>query len=135
MKSLGHKIFLIRGIIFLLILGTLSCNYQGEKERASLIKGEAGKHFDQLFTPYCQDIMKDFDLPGLAIGIVKAKEIVYARAFGYCNINTSEPLSLNSMFHVASISKPFVATAIMQLVQAPPCTPMSWNYVTGPLPI
>ena len=33
------------------------------------------------------------------------------------NIDTQEPTTIGSMFHMASVSKPFVATAIMQLVE------------------
>lgn len=40
-------------------------------------------HLDQVLTPFCQNIIKDFELPGLAIGIVKDNEIVFVRGFGY----------------------------------------------------
>jgi hypothetical protein len=52
----------------------------------------------------------------LAIGIVDNKQIVYAKGFGFKNIETKEPMSITTLFHIASISKPFVATAVMQLL-------------------
>jgi CubicO group peptidase (beta-lactamase class C family) len=57
-----------------------------------------------------------FGVAGLAIGIVKGEQ-VYARGFGVKNIETQEPVTDRSLFHLASISKTFVATAIMQLVE------------------
>ncbi len=57
------------------------------------------------------------NLPGLAIGIVTDAEIVYAKGFGVKNIDTQELISPTTIFHMASISKPFVATAIVQLVE------------------
>jgi CubicO group peptidase (beta-lactamase class C family) len=62
-------------------------------------------------------IMKFFELPGLAVGIVKKGETVYARGFGVKNIATREPVTPSSLFHMASISKTFVCTAIMQLIE------------------
>lgn len=64
-----------------------------------------------------QRIMKSYDLPGMAIGLVKDNEIVYAKGFGVKNIQTKEPITTKSLFHMASVSKPFSATAIMQFVE------------------
>ncbi len=105
------------GLMILILLGTLSCGKEVDKDSSYLIKGEKGKLLDQKLTPYCQDIITDFNLPGLAIGIVENNEIVYARGFGYHDIRSNEPVTMTSIFHMASISKPFVATAIMQLVE------------------
>jgi len=57
-----------------------------------------------------------FGVAGLAIGIVKDGQ-VYAEGFGVKDITTQEPVTANSLFHVASVSKTFVATAVMQLVE------------------
>ncbi len=63
------------------------------------------------------EIMGRYDLAGLAVGIVLGKQIVYAKGFGVSNIETREPVTPATLFHLASISKTFVATAIMQLVE------------------
>jgi CubicO group peptidase (beta-lactamase class C family) len=79
--------------------------------------GDAGTHLDAVLTPLLERVMEAYDLPGLSIGIVKDNEIVYARGFGYKNIDTRTPVDTGTLFHMASISKPFVATAVMQLVE------------------
>lgn len=61
------------------------------------------------------DVMDYQGIPGLSIAIVQNDAIVYAKGFGVKNIETSEPLTLNTMFHLASISKSFVAPAILKL--------------------
>ena len=53
----------------------------------------------------------------MSIGVVHNNEIIYAKGFGYSNIETKDPILTSTIFHVASISKVFVATAIMQLVE------------------
>jgi len=62
-------------------------------------------------------IMKSFELSGLAVGIVKKGENAYTKGFGVKNIATREPITPTSLFHMASISKTFVCTAIMQLIE------------------
>lgn len=82
-----------------------------------MIRGETGEILNQKLTPLLEQIVHGYDLPGLAIGIVQENEIVYARAFGYSNAESGEPLNLHTLFHVASNSKPFTATAVMQLAE------------------
>ncbi|WP_430409780.1 serine hydrolase [Kordia sp.] len=58
-----------------------------------------------------------FDAPGIAFGLIKNDTILYADAHGVKSLDTNEPLTSRSLFHMASVSKPFVATAIIQLVE------------------
>lgn len=58
-----------------------------------------------------------FDAPGIAFGMIKNDTIVYADAHGVKSRDTKEPLTISSLFHMASVSKPFVATAIVQLME------------------
>jgi CubicO group peptidase (beta-lactamase class C family) len=59
---------------------------------------------------------KVFELPGYAIGIIKSNKIIYAEGFGVKEMGKQSPIDSKSLFHMASVSKPFTATAIMQLV-------------------
>ena len=83
----------------------------------SIVSGEMGMKLDTVLTPYIEKIITSYDLPGVAVGVVKDNKIIYAKTFGYLNAETKEPVTLTSLFHMASVSKPFVATAIMQLVE------------------
>jgi CubicO group peptidase (beta-lactamase class C family) len=56
-------------------------------------------------------------IPGLAVGIIKNKRVTYTKAFGMAKIGGNKPITARSVFHMASVTKPFVATAIMQLVE------------------
>ncbi|MEJ0105297.1 MAG: serine hydrolase domain-containing protein [Bacteroidota bacterium] len=63
-------------------------------------------------------VMKRFDMVGLSVAVVKKGEIIYAHSFGVKNIETKTPLSNADIFRIASISKSFSATSVMQLVEA-----------------
>ncbi|UCE41892.1 MAG: beta-lactamase family protein [Candidatus Aminicenantes bacterium] len=116
-----NKILYKNIIRFLTILtaGALvvSCGYKSESSSEEILKGETGAQLDAKLTPFIEEVMQAYDLPGFAIGIVKDNEVVYSRGFGYKNIETKDPVTTTTLFHMASISKPFVATAIMQLVE------------------
>jgi CubicO group peptidase (beta-lactamase class C family) len=71
----------------------------------------------KLFEPRLKKTMKANEIPGFCIAVVKNSERLYAETFGVKNLNSKERLSIRSLFHMASLTKPFVATAIMQLVE------------------
>ena len=62
-------------------------------------------------------LFRESDSPGLAVGVVKDKKLIYAKGFGVTNLETGGEVSPRTLFHMASITKPFVATSIMQLLE------------------
>jgi len=63
-------------------------------------------------------VMQQYDMPGLSVAVVKKGRIIYAHSFGVRNRETGAKLANDDIFRIASISKSFTATSIMQLVQA-----------------
>jgi len=62
------------------------------------------------------DKMAEYHVPGVAFGIVKSDR-VGMRAFGITNLDNPQPVTPDTVFPIASISKTVAATAIMRLVQ------------------
>jgi CubicO group peptidase (beta-lactamase class C family) len=54
---------------------------------------------------------------GVSIGIVKNGRVFYTKGYGTKELGTNKQIDSLTNFHLASISKLFVATAIMQLVE------------------
>ncbi len=63
-------------------------------------------------------IMAQYQAIGASVAVVKGSEVVYNHSFGLKNVATGEPLENDHVFRIASISKSFVTTGIMQLVEA-----------------
>ena len=63
-------------------------------------------------------IMANYDAVGASVAVVKNNEIIYNQSFGFRDLATQEPLENDDIFRIASISKSFVATSLMQLVEA-----------------
>ncbi len=65
-----------------------------------------------------QSLMEKYEAVGLAVAVVKKGEMIYSESFGKKDLETGEALTSQSLFRIASISKSFSATAVMQLVEA-----------------
>ena len=64
----------------------------------------------------CQKAIVDFNVPGMAVAIVKDGEVVLSKGYGVKSINTKEPVTDESLFAIASNSKAFTAAALAMLV-------------------
>ena len=64
-----------------------------------------------------QEIADKYKAVGLAVVVVKDNKPIYKKAIGLQDIENNIPLSTKHLFRIASISKSFSATAIMQLVE------------------
>lgn len=63
-----------------------------------------------------QSGMRDFSIPGVAVGIYH-KDFAYSRGFGVTSIENPLPVTEDTLFTIASISKTFTGTAVMSLVE------------------
>src|SRR5690242_15325991 len=62
--------------------------------------------------PQIESFIKQEKIPGLAIAIVENNKVVYRQGFGVMSLaNKGNGVSERTLFHVASTTKPFVATA------------------------
>ncbi len=64
--------------------------------------------------PLVEALLEPFGLAGVAVAVVRDGEVVL-RGFGVRDLRTLEPVTTRTMFHLASVSKPFVATAVVSL--------------------
>ena len=55
-------------------------------------------------------------VPGIAIGVVFQDKLVYARGFGVRDTQTGEPVDPDTVFQLASVSKPISSTVLASLV-------------------
>ena len=62
-------------------------------------------------------VLDEFQAVGIAAAVVKDGEIVYNKSFGYKDLENKTPLCNDDVMRIASISKSFTATSLMQLVE------------------
>ncbi len=61
--------------------------------------------------------MDDYNVPGLSIAVMKNGKLVFAKGYGQADKSNGNLVSPNSLFRVASVSKPITAAAIMKLTE------------------
>jgi CubicO group peptidase (beta-lactamase class C family) len=64
---------------------------------------------------YIQEVAKAFNVPGVAVAVIKDGRVVYEQAFGLRNLDTKKPVDRHTKFCIASITKSFTATALEML--------------------
>jgi CubicO group peptidase (beta-lactamase class C family) len=73
---------------------------------------------ERLFESWIRGQMLSRHLPGIAVGVVFDQELVWAKGFGLADVDTRLPMTPATKFRMASHSKLFTSTAIMQLREA-----------------
>jgi CubicO group peptidase (beta-lactamase class C family) len=64
---------------------------------------------------YARSLMASFKIPGLELAVIQGGKIGFLRAWGVKDLQTREPMTVDSLFHMASVSKSFTAAAVLQL--------------------
>jgi len=70
-----------------------------------------------LLDRYIDSFMKDWNIAGLALGIVYKDQLIYAKGYGYRDLKNALPVDAKTLFPIASNTKLFTATAACMLVE------------------
>lgn len=92
--------------------GIFTLSLANSAERSELFHSRAG-----LFEAWMENLTRTLDLPGISVGLVHEQELVYAKSFGYADINQKLRATEQTIYSVASLSKLFTALGLMQLVE------------------
>ena len=99
MKSFSVKLFPLF-LVFLLFQVSLSA------------QGLSGNQIDSLV----EKTMKTFNVPGMAVAVLKDGKIHHKNTYGIRSIETKAPVNENTLFGVASNTKAFTTAALGQLI-------------------
>ena len=77
----------------------------------------AGLPIAEAFDREMDAFMKARGIPGGSLAVVKDRRLVYARGYGLADRERSVAVKADSLFRIASISKPFTAVAVMKLIE------------------
>ncbi len=89
-------------LLALIVAGCLSC--------------PASAQPSEVLDSVLQDNVKAFQVPGLAVVIVRNDQVIYLKGAGVRKIGSSEPVTPDTIFSLASVTKAFTATALGILV-------------------
>ncbi|WP_456427516.1 serine hydrolase [Rhodocaloribacter sp.] len=69
------------------------------------------------FDAYVEDVLETFEVPGVAVAIVRDGRVVMTRGYGVREIGKPDPVDAHTLFGIASNTKAFTATALGLLVE------------------
>ena len=68
------------------------------------------------FDAYAEQAVRDWEVPGLAIAVVKDGEIAFAKGYGVRELGKPEPVDTRTLFAIGSTTKAMTAAAVGMLV-------------------
>jgi CubicO group peptidase (beta-lactamase class C family) len=77
----------------------------------------AQQKFDRV-SQSIRDLIDEQRLPSVVVAVAKNGRIVWEEGFGWADVERQVPATPHTPYSLASVSKPFTATAIMKLVDA-----------------
>jgi CubicO group peptidase (beta-lactamase class C family) len=98
--------FVLKHFVFALVLCASFLNAQAQ--------GLTALQIDSLV----ERTLKAFQVPGIAVGVIKDGKLIHAKGYGVRSLNNPQPVDENTLFGIASNSKAFTAAAIGKLVDA-----------------
>jgi CubicO group peptidase (beta-lactamase class C family) len=69
------------------------------------------------FDKYALAVMKEFEVPGMCVAIVKDGRIIISKGYGVKKLGENAPVDEKTLFNIASNTKAFTATALAILVE------------------
>jgi len=109
------KLIRIHLVVIGIILSLNACQSHQKPTGSIEISQPVMQSFADSFFPGKMD---EYHIPGLTFIFVQEGEVIYSHAYGFANLEESIPLNnQSSVMRIASVSKSFVATAVMQLVE------------------
>src|SRR5215472_14978280 len=86
------------------------------KPIAILLLAAAACHAQDYVDQVVERARKEFDVPGIAVAIVKDGDVVLAKGYGVRKIGEPAPVTAQSLFRIASNTKAFTTAALAMLV-------------------
>jgi CubicO group peptidase (beta-lactamase class C family) len=87
----------------------------GAEEKSQVTLEQVDKALGEV-EKVAQKEIQDGTVPGLAIAVVFQDKVVYARGFGVRDVKTHLPVDADTVFQLASVSKPLGSTVVAELV-------------------
>ncbi|MFQ5796391.1 MAG: serine hydrolase domain-containing protein [Candidatus Bipolaricaulia bacterium] len=69
------------------------------------------------FETELDDLRNKLKIPAFSAAIVKDQQLVWAKGFGYADLENQIEAAPDTPYRLASVTKPFAAILIMQLVE------------------
>jgi len=108
-KTYSRILFLVNiGLVITLLTGCVGRVIKPEAVTAKIWKE---------FETELESLRQEMKIPGMSAAVVKDGQLVWARGFGFADVENGLPAAPETPYHLASVTKTFAAMIVMQLIQ------------------
>jgi CubicO group peptidase (beta-lactamase class C family) len=99
------------GVLLFFVIGSVVGQDAATADKNKALR-DVHERVDKVFVKWDSTVS-----PGCALSVIKDGQIIYKRGYGMADLDHDIPITSETVFHVASISKQFTAAAIALLAQ------------------
>jgi len=105
--------------IFVLAAFTAACVtlLQAPQPSADAVLREDYRALREHVYPFIRRLQAEQDIKGISIAVIDGQDVVWSEGFGYADVAAHRPATPQTLYRIASISKLFTSTAVMQLAE------------------
>ena len=117
-QRLWKSAMLLRKVLVILVVLIFSSTapLQAQNKTAEAKNADISQKL-QGFDAFMEKTLKDWNAPGIGVGIVIDDKLVFAKGYGYRDIKKKLPITSHTLFPIASNTKLFTAVAAGTLVE------------------
>jgi len=113
--SILGRLVMIAGVLCVLTVAVPHSSLRAQAAAANVARDPDVLGAQRLFSAWLEGQILYRHLPGIAVGVVADQELIWATGFGVADTGKQVAMTPQTKFRMASHSKLFTATAIMQL--------------------
>ena len=113
MNPLSRRSFLFRSSAALAIAN--ASPFWTPAARAAMPMPDAAGPLDGKLDAYIAAYMQAMNAPGLTLGLTDTSHTIRTAGYGFSNVDRHEPVNVQHLFQIGSITKSFVALVLLQL--------------------
>ncbi len=69
----------------------------------------------QDFDSYLSALIEEEAIPGIAVAVVRDRQVVHMQGYGFADVESRKPMTVDTALNIASISKPILGIVLLQL--------------------
>lgn len=100
--------------VVILLSFTLSTSLWAQTDAVEV---RTDKAIEQMADSLVPELLRERKIPGAAVAVLSRDTVVFAKGYGYADLEKRTPVTTQTVFQLASTTKPFAAAVIMRLVE------------------
>ena len=95
----------------------INCGLRSQTPSSEKLPSSRDEQRVERFEKQADELRELLKIPGMSAVIVNDQDVLWAKGFGFADLEKRAPATPDTVYHIASLTKTFAATLIMQLVE------------------